>query len=231
LSWWPSSLEGDPVGAKARGMTVIAQPDTARSRRHHSHRVTDAGDRLQASAASGAGRAASPDREEAAARPAKEHLRMRFGGVSWQPAASLCSAGALLVGAVSFAACGESAQDKAKAEVCSARSTIAKEVQKLQGLTVSSSAVDEAKSSVESISNQLKKITDAQPKLAEPRKEQVEAATSKFGEDLKAVTAEVAASLITGTSEAALAAAKPKLKASAEKLAADYKQALGPISC
>jgi hypothetical protein len=137
----------------------------------------------------------------------------------------------VLLCTAAFAGCGESAQDKAKAEVCSARSTISKEVQKLQGLTLSSSTAEEAKKSVETISGQLKKIVDAQPNLSAPRKEQVEAATKTFGQDLKSVGLEVAAALPSGNSEAALAAAKTKLKASAERLAADYQQALGPISC
>jgi hypothetical protein len=98
-------------------------------------------------------------------------------------------------------------------------------------LTPSSSAADEAKKSLETISDELKKIRDAQSDLAPARKEQVEAATSRFGADLKAIGLEVAASLPSGNTEAAVAAATPKLKASSEKLAADYRQALGPISC
>lgn len=141
------------------------------------------------------------------------------------------SVGALLLSAALFAGCGESAQEKATAQVCSSRNTISKEVQKLQGLTPSSSAADEAKKSLETISDELKKIRDAQSDLASPRKEQVEAATSTFGADLKTIGLEVAASLPSGNTEAAVAAATPKLKASAEKLGADYRQALGPISC
>jgi hypothetical protein len=81
------------------------------------------------------------------------------------------------------------------------------------------------------MSDELKKIRDAQSDLAPARKEQVEAATSTFGADLKAIGLEVAASLPSGNTEAAVAAATPKLKASSEKLGADYQQALGPISC
>ena len=155
-------------------------------------------------------------------------MRVRGGRLG---GGGVLAVGAVLVSAATFVACGESAQEKAKAQVCSSRSTINKEVQKLQGLTPSSSATDEAKKSLETISDELKKIRDAQSDLAPARKEQVEAATSRFGADLKAIGVEVAASLPSGTSEAALAAAKPKLKASSEKLAADYRQALGPISC
>jgi biopolymer transport protein ExbB/TolQ len=139
--------------------------------------------------------------------------------------------GALLLSAATFAACGESAQDKAKAQVCSSRTTISKEVQKLQGLTLSSSAADEAKKSLGTISDELKKMRDSQSDLAPARKEQVEAATTRFGAELTAIGREVAVSLPSGNVEPAAAAAKPKLKASSERLAADYRQALGPISC
>lgn len=138
---------------------------------------------------------------------------------------------ALLLAALALAACGESAQDKAHAQVCEARKAISEQVTKLQGLTLSSSTVDEAKSGLESIRTELKKMRDAQPDLASNRKQEVETATNTFGEELKAVGVQVASSLTSGTTEAAIATAKPKLKAAAETLASDYRQALGPISC
>ena len=141
------------------------------------------------------------------------------------------TAGALLLSAATIAACGESAQEKATAQVCSSRATISSEAQKLNGLTPSASTTEEAKKSIETITAELKKIREAQPDLEPVRKEQVEAATNTFGADVKAIGLEVAASLPSGGSEAAVAAATPKLKASAERLAADYRQALGPISC
>ena len=155
---------------------------------------------------------------------------MRVSGL--RPASRVVwTVGAVLLSAATLAACGESAQEKATAQVCSSRSAISKEVQKLQGLTPSSSAADEAKKSLGTISDELKKMRDSQSDLAPARKEQVEAATSRFGADLKAIGVEVAASLPSGNVEAAVGAAKPKLKASSERLAADYRQALGPISC
>lgn len=147
------------------------------------------------------------------------------------PRDAAAAAAALLLGALALAACGESAQDKAHAQVCDARKAISEQVTKLQGLTLTSSTVDEAKSGLESIRAELKKIKDAQPDLAPNRKEEVETATNRFGEELKAVSVQVASSLASGTSEAAIATAKPKLKAAAETLASDYRQALGPISC
>jgi Tfp pilus assembly protein PilP len=151
--------------------------------------------------------------------------------VAHTPRDAAAAAAVLLLSALGLVACGESAQEKAHAQVCDARKAISQQVTKLQGLTLSSSSVDEAKSGVESIGTELKKIRDAQPDLAPDRKQEVETATSRFGEELKAVGVQVASSLTSGTSESAIAAAKPKLKAAAEALASDYRQALGPISC
>ena len=74
-------------------------------------------------------------------------------------------AGAVLLSAMALAACGESAQDKAKAEICTARDEISKQVTKLQGLTISSNTGQEVKGSVEAIGDQLKKIKNAESDL------------------------------------------------------------------
>ena len=87
--------------------------------------------------------------------------------------------GALFV-SVSLVACGESSQEKANKDVCSARTELSKQITKLQGLTPSSSAVDEAKSGPKVIGDELRKIKDAQHDLAPARKEQVEPATKTF---------------------------------------------------
>jgi len=138
---------------------------------------------------------------------------------------------ALLLSAIALAGCGESSQEKARSEVCSARSAISAEVNKLQSLTLSSSTVDEVKSGLEKIGDELTKIKDAQSDLAPERKEQVEKATSEFGDEVATLAVQVAADLAGGTGEAALDAAKPKLKSAVETLASDYRKSLGPISC
>ena len=137
--------------------------------------------------------------------------------------------GALLI-SMTLVACGESAQDKAKREVCGARTEISKQITKLQALTPSSSAVNEAKSSLEVISKELKKIKDAQHDLAPARREQVEPATKTFESELKAIASSVAASL-SGGLESALKNAGAQLKSALSKLANSYKQSLAPISC
>jgi hypothetical protein len=132
---------------------------------------------------------------------------------------------------VSLAACGESKQEKAQKDVCNARAEISKQIAKLQALTLSASAVEEAKSGVKVIGDELKKIKNAQGDLAPARREQVEPATKAFEVELKSIAANVGANIPSGGVESALKAVGPRLKASVSALAGSYKRALAPINC
>jgi Tfp pilus assembly protein PilP len=134
---------------------------------------------------------------------------------------------ALFFAATALGACGESAQDKAKSEVCDAREEISKQITKLQGLTLSSNTVTEAKASFESIGKALKKAKNAQSDLAPARREQVESATKTLQQDLSGLGSELASNLTAASVEAGLS----KLKAAVGAFAADFKQAMGPINC
>lgn len=138
---------------------------------------------------------------------------------------------ALVLSALMLAACGESAQEKAIAQVCAARGEISKQVTKLEGLSFSASTVNEAKSGFEAIGKSLNKIASEQSALAPARRQQVQAATRTFETELSALAGNLVSSLGTGNVEAELKNAQPQLKAALDKLAADYKQALAPISC
>ncbi len=140
---------------------------------------------------------------------------------------------ALLValGATALAGCGESSQEKAKAQVCSARSDISKQIATLEGLKLSTNLPTEIKDGFEAITGDLKTIKDAQPDLEPARREQVEAATSTFETQLTAIVNEVTAKLGSTSPLTAITSAEPAFKAAVSKLAADSKTALGPISC
>ena len=159
--------------------------------------------------------------------------RLSLGIAGWveKTASKAVPAGAVLLSAVILVACGESSQDKAKADVCAARSEISEQITKLQGLTLSSNAVNEIKSSFEKIDEELTKIKDAQGDLEPARKERVEAATKKFEGQLKTIASEVTSGLSPSNLPAALTAAAPKVKSALKTLANDYRQALAPISC
>jgi chromosome segregation ATPase len=139
--------------------------------------------------------------------------------------------GALVLTVLTLAACGESEAEKAKAEICSARNEISKQISKLQSLTFSTSAIDEAKTSFETITKELTKIKDAEPKLEASRREQLEPSVKTFESQISSIAKGVASSLTSGNLETALKTAEPKLRAAVSTLAGDFKQAFGPISC
>ena len=131
---------------------------------------------------------------------------------------------AVLLSAAAFAACGESAEDKAKAQVCDARADISKQISTLTALPVSTSALTEAKAGVEAIGRDLTKIKDAQPDLAPARKEQVEKATETFQKQLSSTVSGI-------TSGLSLSNAETQLKTALSQLGKSYQQTLAPINC
>jgi hypothetical protein len=131
---------------------------------------------------------------------------------------------ASLLSVFALASCGESSQEKAKAQVCHARSDISKEVKKLSELTLSTSILTEAKSGVEAIGKDLNTIKDAQPDLEPARREQVQAATRTFEDQINAILSEL-------TSKPSLSKLETQLKSSLTQLASSYEKALAPLNC
>jgi hypothetical protein len=131
---------------------------------------------------------------------------------------------ALALSALAFSACGESAQEKAKAQVCSARADISKQVDTLSGLTITTASVNQVKSSFEAIAADLKKIKGAQANLAPARREQVESATQTFETQISSIISGLASNLSLSNAEA-------QLKSAVSQLTADYKKTLAPINC
>ena len=134
------------------------------------------------------------------------------------------SALALVLSALAFAACGESSQEKAKAQVCDARANISKEVATLTGLTITTASVNQVKTGVEAIVADLKKIKDAQANLDPARKEQVQNATATFAGEVSKIVSGLASNLSLSNAEA-------HLKSAVSELAASYKKTLAPINC
>lgn len=131
---------------------------------------------------------------------------------------------ALVLSALAFAACGESSQEKAKAQVCDARANISKEVTTLTGLTITTASVSQVKTSVEAISGDLTKIKDAQANLDPARKEQVQNATTTFASEVTKIVSGLASNLSLSNAEA-------HLKSAVSELAASYKKTLAPVNC
>ncbi len=131
----------------------------------------------------------------------------------------------LLAATVALAACGQSAQDKAKAQVCNARADITKQVDTLKGLTLSTATLDQVKSSLTAIGNDLTQIKNAnEGALSSARKQQLETATATFESEVSGI----ASNLLTSQS---LSSAETQLKSALTQLAGAYQQALAPVNC
>lgn len=134
------------------------------------------------------------------------------------------AAAALLLSALVLASCGESGQEKAKAQVCQARADISKQVKMLSELTLSLNVLSEAKTGLEAIGKDLTKIKDAQPNLEPARKEQVQAATHTFETEVSTILSEL-------VSKPSLSKVEKQLKSSLTQLAGSYEKALAPVNC
>jgi hypothetical protein len=131
---------------------------------------------------------------------------------------------ASLVAVLVLAGCGESSQEKAKAQVCSARSDIQKQVSKLSELTLSASILSEAKEGLDAIGSDLKKIKEAQPNLEPARRQQVETATHTLESQVS--------SIVTGfVSNPSLSNVEKQLKSSLTQYAKSFEKVLAPINC
>ena len=130
----------------------------------------------------------------------------------------------LFAAVLGVSACGQSASDKAKSQVCDARADISKNVNELKGLTLSSATVDGVKKNVQAIQDDLGKIKDAQGNLNAERKQQVQAANEAFTQQVKSIASSV-------TSNLSLADAGTQLQTAVTQLADSYKQTLGKVDC
>ena len=130
----------------------------------------------------------------------------------------------VLVPALGLAACGQSAADKAKSQVCSARADINKQIDYLKGLTPTTATTTGIKNSLTAIGNDLTKIKDAQPKLNAERKQQVQSANQAFRTELESVVNNIGTNLSISNAEA-------KLKTAVQQLAQSYQQTFAAINC
>ena len=129
--------------------------------------------------------------------------------------------------ALALGACGgggSSKQDKAKAQVCSARDDIAKQVDTLKGLTISTATLDQVQTSLKAIDDDLKKIAGAQGDLSGDNKKQLQDANQAFVSQINSI----ASSLLKTKS---LSEAQTQAKAALQQLADAYKQTFGQFKC
>jgi hypothetical protein len=120
--------------------------------------------------------------------------------------------------------CGQSDEEKATDQVCSARDDIAKQVDQLKGLTLTTATTDQVRNNLKAISDDLAKIADARAKLSDNQRTQVEQANNAFRSEVGHIAATVARST-------SIEDASAQLKAAFNDLAATYKTTFGQIDC
>jgi uncharacterized membrane-anchored protein YjiN (DUF445 family) len=131
---------------------------------------------------------------------------------------------ALVLAAGALSACGESKADKAQGKVCDARDDIGKQVQKLQGLTVSTATLGQVTSSLTAIRQALSDIADAQGDLSGERQKDVKAANEAFKASLSQIASSVGKSL-------SLQDAGTQVKQALQQLASSYQSTFAKLDC
>jgi valyl-tRNA synthetase len=125
---------------------------------------------------------------------------------------------------VAVSGCGSSKSDKAKKQVCDASADIQKQVKSLQGLTLSTATTSQVKDSLNAISSDLSKITDAQGDLNDERKKQVQSANQQFTSEVKSVVSNLGTNL-------SLSNAQAQLTKAFQQLASAYQKTFAQVDC
>lgn len=119
---------------------------------------------------------------------------------------------------------GQSQADKASAQVCTARDDIAKHVDHLQGLTLSTATTSQVKESLQAIKHDLSTIVNAQGDLSDKRRSDVKAANQQFAASVRETVQSVG-------STASIDQAKGKIKQSLDALATTYRTTFAKLDC
>jgi uncharacterized protein YsxB (DUF464 family) len=97
-------------------------------------------------------------------------------------------------------------------------------VEELQDLTLGTATVDQVKSNLNAIRDDLTKISDAQGQLNDSQKQQVQKATETFKSQLKSLAEDLGRSV-------SLEDAAQQLESDFAELATVYRQSFAPIDC
>lgn len=130
----------------------------------------------------------------------------------------------LLVPFLLLTGCGESKEDDALAAVCSARDGIAKQVDELQSLTVTTATTSKVKDGIQAISKDLTTIRENREDLSDDHREEVQAANDAFADQVRELAGTVARTLSTEDAAA-------QLESSLKQLAASYRDTFGQLDC
>lgn len=133
---------------------------------------------------------------------------------------------------VALAACGESSEEKATAQVCSSTKAIQAQLSSLSSLSISSQAPEEIKTAGEVMKKEAAKINESVGDLPASSKSSVETAQAALKTELASL-AKTAASTAksSGNVEAVLHESEPALKTAVAGLGASYKTAFESLKC
>ena len=120
--------------------------------------------------------------------------------------------------------CGGSEEDDALAAVCSARDGIAKQVDELQSLTLTTATTEQVTGGMQAIRDDLATIRDNREKLSDDRRDEVQAANDAFAGEVRELAGTVGRSV-------SVEGASAQLETSLKQLAASYRDTFGQIDC
>jgi hypothetical protein len=110
------------------------------------------------------------------------------------------------------------------ADVCAARADISKQVDQLKNMTISSASTNQITDSLQAIRDDLSKIAAARKDLSDDRRQQVDAANTKFQSSVRATLLDVGKTV-------SLKDAATQLNNAFDRLAASYKEAFSGVDC
>ena len=131
---------------------------------------------------------------------------------------------AVLLVPVLIGACGSSEEDDAQAAVCAARGSIAKEVEQLQSLTLTTATTSQVSDGLQAIRDDLTTIRKSREKLSDDRREEVQAANDAFAGQIRELAGTIGRSV-------SVEGAATELETSLDQLATSYRDSFGKIDC
>lgn len=139
---------------------------------------------------------------------------------------------AILPVPIGLAACGESSEEKATAQVCSSTKEIQAQLSKLSSLSISSKAPEEIKDAAAVMGKEAGKIKESTANLPAASKAPVETAQKALQAELAGLAKiGVSTAKSSGNIEAVLKQSEPEVKTAVAGLAASYKQAYESLKC
>jgi Tfp pilus assembly protein PilP len=130
----------------------------------------------------------------------------------------------LLVPLLLLTGCGGSDEDDAMAAVCTARDGIAKQVDDLQSLTLTTATTSQLTEAMEAIRSDLSTIRENREKLSDDRREEVQAANDAFTDQVRALAGTIGKTV-------SIEGAEAELESSLEQLATSYRDTFGRLDC